>query len=109
MSNKSETRDARNTALAALPSPATKRWVARRKAAVVAAVADGLLTLDEACRRYTLSTEEFAAWQQAIDSHGLRGLRTTRLQDYRVRRRKTDAEDDGAATEPLAAAPRVYP
>ena len=38
-----------------LPAPGTKRWVIRRKAEVVAAVRGGLLSLDEACRRYTLT------------------------------------------------------
>ncbi|MEX2649224.1 MAG: DUF1153 domain-containing protein [Alphaproteobacteria bacterium] len=71
--------------LDSLPSPNTKRWVARRKAAVVAAVANGVLTLEEACRRYMLSAEEFASWQRAIEAHGLRGLRTTRIQEYRSR------------------------
>lgn len=66
-----------------LPPPNTKRWVIRRKAEVVAAVRGGLLSLDEACRRYTLSVEEFLAWQRAIERHGLRGLRATRVQDYR--------------------------
>jgi hypothetical protein len=50
---------------------------------VVAAVRGGLISLDEACRRYTLSIEEFLIWQRLIDSHGLAGLRVTRLQDYR--------------------------
>jgi len=66
-----------------LPEPDTKRWVIRRKATVVAAVRGGLLTLDEACRRYHLSVEEFLSWQKAIERHGLPGLRTTRLQIYR--------------------------
>ena len=66
-----------------LPPPDTKRWVIRRKAEVVAAVRCGLISLDEACRRYTLSIEEFLTWQRLIDSHGLAGLRVTRLQDYR--------------------------
>jgi len=66
-----------------LPPPNTKRWVARRKAQVVAGVRAGLLTLDEACRRYTLTAEEFLSWARAIDRHGVRGLRVTRLQDYR--------------------------
>ena len=66
-----------------LPPPNTKRWVIRRKAEVVAAVRAGVITLDEACRRYTLSIEEFLSWQRLIDSHGLAGLRVTRLQDYR--------------------------
>jgi hypothetical protein len=66
-----------------LPPPDTKRWVIRRKAEVVAAVRSGLISLDEACRRYTLSIEEFLTWQRLIDSHGMAGLRVTRLQDYR--------------------------
>ena len=58
-----------------LPAPGTKRWVIRRKAEVVAAVRGGLLSLDEACRRYTLTVEEFLCWQRAIDRFGLAGLR----------------------------------
>jgi hypothetical protein len=69
--------------LDSLPPPDTKRWVIRRKAEVVAAVRAGLITLEEACRRYTLSIEEFLSWQRLVDSHGLPGLRVTRLQDYR--------------------------
>jgi Protein of unknown function (DUF1153) len=66
-----------------LPPPGTKRWVIRRKAAVVAAVRNGLLTLEDACKRYNLSVEEFLSWQRLIERHGLPGLRATRLQDYR--------------------------
>jgi len=66
-----------------LPSTNTKRWVIRRKAEVVAAVRGGLLSLDEACERYTLTVDEFLSWQRSIDRHGLAGLRATRIQDYR--------------------------
>lgn len=66
-----------------LPPANTKRWVIRRKAEVVAAVRGGLLSIDEACRRYTLSVEEFLSWQRAIEAHGLPGLRATRVQEYR--------------------------
>lgn len=69
--------------LADLPSPNTRRWVIRRKAKVVAAVRGGLISLEEACKRYSLSVEEFLSWQRAIDKHGLPGLRVTRLQQYR--------------------------
>ena len=69
--------------LDSLPAPETKRWVIRRKAVVVAAVRAGIISLEDACRRYTLSIEEFLAWQRMVDSHGLPGLRVTRLQDYR--------------------------
>jgi Protein of unknown function (DUF1153) len=66
-----------------LPPPETKRWVARRKAEVVAAVRAQLLTLEEACKRYNLSMEEFMCWEAAIDKYGLGGLRVTRIQDFR--------------------------
>lgn len=65
-----------------LPPPDTKRWVARRKAAVVAAVRSGIIGLEEACRRYELSQEEFLAWERGIEMHGVAGLRATRLQIY---------------------------
>lgn len=67
-----------------LPPANTTRWVVRRKAAVVEAVNAGLISLEEACRRYTLSVEEFLSWENAMDRHGLRGLRVTRLQEYRA-------------------------
>jgi transposase-like protein len=66
-----------------LPAPETRRWVARRKAQVVAAVRAGKLSLEDACRRYSLSAEEFGAWAQAIDRHGPSALRVTRLQEFR--------------------------
>ena len=53
--------------IADLPAPTTKRWVIRRKAEVVAAVRGGLLSLEEACDRYTLTVEEFLSWQMSID------------------------------------------
>jgi hypothetical protein len=66
-----------------LPPPGTKRWVVRRKAEVVAAVRAGLISLEDACKRYTLSVEEFASWQTLVDRYGVRGLRATRVQEYR--------------------------
>ena len=69
--------------LADLPPPNTERWVIRRKAEVVAAVRGGLLSLDDACERYRLTSEEFLAWQKSIEQYGMQGLRTTRIQQYR--------------------------
>ena len=66
-----------------LPPPDTKRWVASRKAAVVAAVRQKLLTEEQACARYGLSPEEFDSWRAALDQHGVGALRATRLQLYR--------------------------
>jgi hypothetical protein len=73
--------------LADLPARDTKRWVIRRKAEVVAAVDGGLLSLDEACTRYSLSVEEFLSWERAIRRYGLSGLRATRAQHHRAARR----------------------
>ena len=70
--------------IADLPPPGTKEhWVIRRKALVVAAVRGGLLSLGEACNRYTLTIDEFLSWQAAVDQHGLAGLRATYAQEYR--------------------------
>ena len=69
--------------LETLPSPDTRRWVARRKAEVVTAVRAGLLSFDDACNRYNISAEEFSSWERAIDRHGMGGLRVTRLQEFR--------------------------
>ena len=66
-----------------LPAPQTTRWVVRRKAEVVAAVNGGLLSIDEVCERYSLTLEEFASWQRAVDRSGMQGLRVTRIQHYR--------------------------
>ena len=44
------------------PPPPVTRWTSRRKAAVVAAVHSGEITLEAACGRYELSIEEFRAW-----------------------------------------------
>jgi hypothetical protein len=74
--------DGRRLTFADLPLPDTKRWVIRRKAEVVAAVRGGLLSLDEATRRYGLSSDEIVSWQHCIDRFGIGGLRTTRIQLY---------------------------
>lgn len=68
-------------------TPNTRRWVVRRKAAVVAAVRGGTITIEEALRRYQLTEEEFLSWQRAFEAHGLAGLRATRIQQYRGSRR----------------------
>jgi hypothetical protein len=69
--------------LADLPRPDAQRWVASRKAIVVAAVRGGLLSMSDACARYRLTTEEFLSWQTQVDRDGLQGLRATRVQEYR--------------------------
>lgn len=66
-----------------LPPANTKRWVARRKATVVAAVDHGLLQASEACSLYRLSEEELDLWRTAVRKHGAAALRVTAIQKYR--------------------------
>ena len=63
-----------------LPPPDTERWTPRRKASVVKAVLSDVMSLEEVCRRYALSVEEFQSWHNAMERHGVRGLYTTKLQ-----------------------------
>ncbi len=83
--------------IAELPSADTKRWVVRHKAVVVQAVRSGSISLQDACQRYNLSSEEFAGWQRSIERYGIPGLRVTRLQIYR------DTDEARAAKQMRAA------
>ena len=65
-----------------LPSD-TDRWTTQRKTAVVIAVGGDQMALDDACRRYKLSVDEFVAWERAYNRYGAPGLRATRYQIYR--------------------------
>jgi hypothetical protein len=65
-----------------LPS-SSERWTVRRKAAVIEAVRGGWVPIEEICRLYNLSIDEFLAWERDIDRNGVPGLRTTRYQIYR--------------------------
>jgi hypothetical protein len=69
--------DGERLRLSDLPPPNTRRWVIRRKAEVVTAVLGGLLTVEEALARYSLTEEEFDSWRGAFGRHGMAGLRTT--------------------------------
>jgi hypothetical protein len=66
-----------------LPSPETVRWVASRKAAVVRAVAAGLISRETAMKTWSLSEEEFESWEVAVAQYGVRALRATALRQYR--------------------------
>jgi len=66
-----------------LLSPNIKRWTSRRKAAVVTAVKDGVISRKEACSIYQLSEEELLSWERAFDTYGRPGLRAVTLQHYR--------------------------
>ena len=78
------------SAMRALQS-GTKRWTTQRKAAVVLAVRNGKVSLDEVCEQYKLSVDGFVAWERDYDRYGAPGLRTTRYQIYR----QTEAQRAG--------------
>jgi len=83
-----------------LPPSNTRRWVARRKAAVVAAVSSGMITFEEACRRYHMSGEELLAWQCAFENDGILGLRAGRLRQQRgTGRSRSDDPESGRVTQ----------
>ena len=65
-----------------LPLPG-QRWTAHRKAALIEAVRGGWFPIEEACRLFNLSVEEFLGWERDIDRNGVPGLRSTRYQIYR--------------------------
>ena len=42
-----------------------------------------ILTINEACKRYRLSIDEYRAWERDFDARGEPGLRSTRVGLYR--------------------------
>lgn len=66
-----------------LPPASTRRWVASRKAAVVRGVRFGLISREDALRRYALSEEEFEQWAAAMSAHGEKALKVTALKEFR--------------------------
>mgnify|MGYP001283424839 CR=1 FL=1 len=66
-----------------LPPRNTTRWVASRKAAVVAAVEAGAISEAEALRRYELSAEELELWRESFNRHGTPALLVTKLKHFR--------------------------
>ena len=75
-----------------LPMSNAKRWGAHHKAAVVDAVSNGSLTLEDACERYALTIDEFRSWQETLDRHGVTGLRAKMAQERRNAARRTIRE-----------------
>ena len=88
-----------------LPKSQTVRWVMRRKLEVLTAVRSGLLSVDDACKRYMISMDEFIAWRSAMDRFGpmgLRALHTDRSQSIGDRVSKIDMNDNA---DPLTYGP----
>ncbi|QDC09685.1 DUF1153 domain-containing protein [Oceanicola sp. D3] len=66
-----------------LPPSDTRRWVASRKAAVVRAVQNGLISLEDCMETYGISEEEYGSWSHAVEQHGEQALKATSLQKFR--------------------------
>jgi hypothetical protein len=66
-----------------LPPKNTVRWVASRKLIIVQAVKHGLLSKDEACQDYDLSSEELESWIKHSKAHGPSALKVTAIPKYR--------------------------
>jgi Protein of unknown function (DUF1153) len=67
--------DGKRVTLADLPSATHKRWFSHHKEIVVIAVSKGLLTFEEACERYSLTLDEYLAWQRTLESQSAHRLR----------------------------------
>lgn len=92
-----------NTNTRSLPPRDTDRWVASRKAQVVAAVESGMLTVDEVLTRYNLSLAEFYGWKRAMERAGVSGLRVAwASQDRANLRRERKAQPQRLALSELA-------
>jgi hypothetical protein len=69
-------------AISDLP-PSNTRWTTVRKKLLMDAIEGGLLTAEEAKKRYFLSEEELDSWKALLQRRGIQGLRSTYLQSYR--------------------------
>ena len=78
-----------------LPKP-RQRWTIRRKAVVVEAVHGGWMPIEEACELYSISVDEFLAWERDLGRYGVDGLRTTRYQIYRDTDKRVATASDTA-------------
>src|SRR3712207_2470429 len=73
---------------AILPQPGPQRWLAGKKAQVLAAIQCGTLSLEEACARYILTPEELQSWHVSFASDGVAGLKMKRLVERRTSTRR---------------------
>ena len=67
------------TTMAEIPVALRQRWVMRRKAELLCAIQAGKITVEAACERFALSSEELAAWSVAYNRQGMNGLRASAL------------------------------
>ena len=84
--------DLHETKPADLPHAGPQRWVPGKKAAVLAAIQTGTLSIEEACKRYFLTPEELQSWHQSFAADGVAGLKMKRLAERRTAARRKVSE-----------------
>jgi hypothetical protein len=85
-----------------LPPADTVRWVVRRKAQVVCAIREGLITRQDACDRYGISDVELFSWERLLEDHGPKALHTTKTQRYRQAATSADGDVPNSTVEAVA-------
>jgi hypothetical protein len=77
-----------------------QRWTAQRKAAVIEAVRGGWVPIEEICRLYNLSADEFVAWERDSDRRSIFTACSARALKHilRLKRRAGRADIDRART-----------
>jgi hypothetical protein len=88
--------------IADLPPAQTTRWVKRRKAEVVAAVHGELISLEEACRRYALTVEEFSSWERAVKKELASKRETTTSRSRQKRNQRSGRQKAHNSAEPVS-------
>jgi hypothetical protein len=66
-----------------LPSPNTRRWTPNRTMAVIQAIKDKRLEVEDAIAQYGFSLEEIESLTKRANGFGVNGLRSGRIQKYR--------------------------
>lgn len=64
----------------------TRRWTMYKKAVVLHAIERGHMSKEDAVREYSISKEELESWSRLIKRFGIKGLRQTKIQEYRGRK-----------------------
>lgn len=59
--------DGKTITLSDIPVGNPKRWLPSMKARVVSAIEGGLISMDDAWRKYRLSRREFECWKAVIE------------------------------------------
>ncbi len=71
-------------AMSDLPPTSTTRWTNLRKGTVLQAIEQGLISADDARKRYRLSIEELAEWQTSFARGGFGALLVTKREPRHV-------------------------